>query len=163
VFGVWAGTLGASLSMLIRMWLACPDVTSHQLCFYNRTITRHAVVIIFFAVMPILIGAFGNVVLPIMVGAPDMAFARLNNLSYNLLPPSLVCLTCATLVGCGAGTGWVFYPPLSRLLGHADASVDLAIVSLHLAGASSILGGMNFIATTCNMRVCAMASLPLFV
>jgi len=84
---------------------------------------------------------------PIIIGAPDIAFPRINNIRFWLLPPSLILLLTGGLVERGAGTGWTVYPPLSRTIAHAGASVDLSIFSLHLAGASSILGAVNFITT----------------
>jgi cytochrome c oxidase subunit 1 len=100
-----------------------------------------------------------------MIGAVDMGFPRLNNISFWLLPPALMLLVSSSLVEAGAGTGWTVYPPLSSVEAHSGPSVDLAIFSLHLAGASSILGALNFITTICNMRSPGMTfhRMPLFV
>jgi cytochrome c oxidase subunit 1 len=81
----------------------------------------------------------------------------LNNISFWLLPPSLLLLLMSSLVENGAGTGWTVYPPLSGVQSHSGGSVDLAIFSLHLAGVSSILGAINFISTTLNMRTNGMS------
>jgi heme/copper-type cytochrome/quinol oxidase subunit 1 len=86
-----------------------------------------------------------------MLGSPDMSFPRLNNLRFWLLPVSLMLLLDSGFVDMGCGTSWVVYPPLSTI-GHPGRSVDLAIFSLHCAGVSSILGGINFMTTTKNLR-----------
>lgn len=116
-------------------------------------------------VIPIIIGGFGNWLVPLIIGAPDIAFPRINNISFWLLPPSLTLLLVGGLVERGAGTGWTVYPPLARGIAHAGASVDLSIFSLHLAGASSILGAVNFITTIINMRAPGITwdQAPLFV
>merc|ERR1712212_753666 len=98
-----------------------------------------------------MMGGFGNWLVPLLIGAPDIAFPRLNNLSFWLLPPALSLLLFSSLIESGVGTGWTVYPPLSTL-GHVGAAVDFGIFSLHLAGVSSILGSINFITTIANMR-----------
>jgi len=115
--------------------------------------------------MPIIIGGFGNWLVPLMIGAPDIAFPRINNISFWLLPPSLTLLLAGGLVESGAGTGWTVYPPLAAGIAHAGASVDLSIFRLHLAGASSILGAVNFITTIINIRTPGLSwdQTPLFV
>jgi hypothetical protein len=166
VFAAWCGVIATTMSMLIRMELSSPGagVLGGNGQLYNVLITAHGLLMLFFVVMPALMGGFGNYFVPMLIGAPDMAFPRMNNISFWMLPSSLTLLLLSSLVEQGAGIGWTAYPPLSSVLSHSGAAVDLGIFSLHVAGVGSILGSINFLVTVANMRAQGMTlyRLPLF-
>ena len=151
----FSGMVGSAMSLFIRLQLM--DINQnvvlhmpHQV--YNTIITVHALLMIFYLVMPAMFGGFGNLFVPSLVGAIDMAFPRLNNVSFWLLFSSLMLAVLSMLIGEGTGTGWTVYPPLSGIFYHSGSSVDLAIFALHLAGISSMLGSINFMVTVMNLK-----------
>jgi cytochrome c oxidase subunit 1 len=167
IFSGISGLVGTSFSILMRMELAqasAEGILKGNYVIYNLLVTGHGVVMVFLFLMPGL-AAFSNLMAPLLIGAQDMSFPRLNNISFWLLPPSFLLLLSSCLVEAGVGTGWTIYPPLSSITAHSGGAVDLAIFSLHLSGASSILGAINFITTIFNMRGpgISMHRLPLFV
>ncbi|GAB5447374.1 cytochrome c oxidase subunit I [Gymnodinialimonas sp.] len=131
---------------------------------WNVMITGHGVLMMFFVVIPALFGGFGNYFMPLMIGAPDMAFPRLNNLSYWMYVAGTCLAFCSVFIDGGAGPGWTFYPPISAQGVETSRAVDFAIFAVHVSGASSILGSINFITTFLNMRAPGMTlhKVPLF-
>ena len=138
-----AGVDGTLFSMRVRSELALPFVSR----VYNVLITAHAFLMIFFLIMPALLGGFTNLLVPIQIGSAEMALPRLNAISFMLLPPSLLLLLSCVHVEVGAGVGWTVYPPLSRRIG---IGVDVAIVSLHLSGLSP---GAYRVACRCSYEI----------
>ena len=165
IFGISGGLLGAFLSYLIRTELRIEGRTIMSEAIYNMVITAHGLIIIFFFVIPVLMGGFSNWLIPIMLGCNDIAFARLNNFSFWLLPFSLALLILRMFESSGVGRGWTLYPPLSSLVGHPNNGLDLAIFRIHVAGVSRIGGSLNFLCTIINLRNKAIkwSNLPLFI
>ena len=166
VFSVVAAFIGVGISVAMRAELQNPGMqifSDGQ--SWNAWVSAHGLIMVFFVVMPALIGGFGNWFVPIMIGAPDMAFPRMNNISFWLLVPAFLLLGASAFVGSGPGAGWTIYTPLSDGQYHPGPAMDMALFSLHLAGASSILGAANFITTIFNMRAPGMTmhKMPLFV
>nr|QCP68145.1 cytochrome c oxidase subunit 1 [Fimbriaria fasciolaris] len=158
--GIWAGFVGLSFSLMIRILILEPYYNVIPLDCYNFLITNPGIIMIFFFLMPILIGGFGNYLLPLLGGLSDLNLPRLNALSAWLLIPSVIFLLISMCLG--AGIGWTFYPPLSSSLFASSKGVDFLMFSLHLAGVSSIFSSINFISTIYtifNNSLCARGSI----
>jgi cytochrome c oxidase subunit 1 len=154
--------VGGTLAMLIRTELLTPNLdlmASGEA--YNSLFSMHGTIMIFFWIIPMFAG-FGNYVVPLMLGAKDMAFPWLNAFAFWLLPPAGLLMLLGYLIG-PAQAGWTSYPPLSTLFGYDGQT--LWALSLHIVGISSILGAINFIVTIKNMRPPGMGyfQMPLFV
>jgi cytochrome c oxidase subunit 1 len=161
VFSLLMFFIGGSFAMVIRAELFKPGMQLVQPYFFNEMTTMHALVMIFGAVMPAFVG-LGNWMIPLMVGAPDMALPRMNNLSFWILPFAFaLLLSTLFLPGGGPAGGWTMYPPLSL----QSASLAYVVFAVHLMGISSIMGAINIIATILNMRAPGMdlLKMPVFV
>ncbi|HEY7024614.1 MAG TPA: cytochrome c oxidase subunit I [Candidatus Limnocylindrales bacterium] len=153
--------IGGIFALLIRSELALPGVQFVDPETYNQLFTMHGTTMIFLFVMPMMTG-LANYIVPLQIGAADMAFPRINALSFWMVPLGGLLLYSGYAVGGAADAGWTGYAPLSEQSG---AGVDLWIASLTLLGFSSILGAINFLATIFKMRAPGMTlmRMPLFV
>lgn len=162
-FSFVALLIAGVMSLIMRAELAAPGIQFMQPEFYNSMVTLHGLIMVFGALMPALAG-FANWQIPMMIGAADMAFPRLNNWSFWLLPfATIVLLSSLFVQGGGPSGGWTFYPPLSTTYG--KPSIDYLIFSVHMLGLSSILAAINIIATIMSMRAPKMTymKMPIFV
>jgi cytochrome c oxidase subunit 1 len=154
---------GGILAVLMRTQLAHTNEKFLSAEHYNEVMTVHGLTMVFLVIVPILAG-FGNFLVPLMIGAKDVAFPRLNALSYWLfLFAGIVLYASFFATGGAAQTGWTLYPPLSEQ--YAGDGVDLAILSLHILTVSSLVGAINFIVTIHRLRAPGMTwmRVPLFV
>jgi cytochrome c oxidase subunit 1 len=154
--------LGALLAAFIRVELATPAGDLVQPATYNRIFTNHGVVMIFFFLVPSIPASLGNFLLPLMIGARDVAFPRLNLASWYILNIGAVFALWSLAQG-GVDTGWTFYTPFSTAF--SNGAVMTAAVGVFITGFSSILTGVNFIVTIHRMRAPGMTwfKMPLFV
>ncbi|MFQ5692695.1 MAG: cbb3-type cytochrome c oxidase subunit I [Nitrospinota bacterium] len=182
-FGLIMMIFGGLMAMLIRWQLAWPETAVPGFGwvpepymyegiippeFYNSLFTMHATLMIFFVVMPILVGCFGNFLIPLMVGAGDMAFPRLNLLSFwTAALAALVMMAGFFVPGGHAAGGWTAYAPLTAKpeFTGVEWGMDLWIISLIILGASSLMGSINYITTIINMRTRGMSffRMPLII
>jgi len=153
--------VGGVLALLVRLELLTPKQTIMTAEQYNQVFTLHGIIMVFLFIIPSIPAALGNFVMPLMLGAKDVAFPRLNLMSLYIYWTGAAMAVCAILFG-GVDTGWTFYTPYSTSTGGAVSVVTLAAFVL---GFSSILTGVNFIATIHKLRAPGMGwfQLPLFV
>ncbi len=161
--------VGGLMAMVIRVELMYPGMQVVAPDFFNQMTTVHGLVMIFGGVMPAFVG-LANWMVPLMIGAPDMALPRMNNWSFWILPFAFAILLFSVLMSAfGPGNppapnfGWTFYAPLSTEYG--PASTDFFVLSVHMMGISSIMGAINVIVTVFNLRAPGMTlmKMPLFV
>ena len=155
--------IGGAMAMVIRMELFQPGMQIVDPHFFNQMTTMHGLIMVFGAIMPAFVG-LGNWLIPMMIGAPDMALPRMNNWSFWILPfAGGILLSTFFMDGGAPAFGWTFYAPLSTTF--APDSTDFFIFAVHLLGFSSIMGAINIIATVLNMRAPEMKlmDMPLFV
>ncbi len=154
--------VGGVEALLIRVQLGAPDNTFLDPQTYNELFTMHGTTMVFLFVVPMMAG-FGNYIVPLMIGARDMAFPRLNALSYWLFLAGGI-VFYASLLWSPPAAGWTSYAPLSDNAYLPNGGIDAWIFLIHLTGISSLLGAINFYATIANMRAPGMGwgRLPLF-
>lgn len=154
--------LGGIYASLIRLELLTPNSDLLQSATYNRVFTQHGIIMVFFFLIPSIPAILGNFLLPLMIGAKDLAFPRINLLSWYFYMAGAVLTMIALLQG-GVDTGWTFYTPYSTTF--SNSYVMLVGLGIFINGFSSILTGLNFIVTVHTMRAPGMTwfRLPLFV
>jgi cytochrome c oxidase subunit 1 len=153
---------GGAMAMVIRLELFQPGLQIVDPHFFNQMTTMHALVMVFGAVMPAFVG-LANWLIPMMIGAPDMALPRMNNWSFWILPFAFTMLASTLFMDGGAPAGgWTLYAPLVLQTGDA---FPFLIFAIHLLGISSVMGAINVVATIMNMRAPGMTlmKMPLFV
>ncbi|MFK7892736.1 MAG: cytochrome c oxidase subunit I [Granulosicoccus sp.] len=154
--------IGGAMALIIRAELFQPGIQIVDPMFFNSMTTMHAIVMIFGVVMPAFVG-LANWMIPMMIGAPDMALPRLNNWSFWIMPFAFtIMLSTLFMDSGGPAGGWTLYPPLVLQMGDSFAYVIFAI---HFLGISSVMGSINIVATIFNMRAPGMTfmKMPMFV
>lgn len=153
--------LGGTFALLLRTELLTPQRTIMSADMYNRMFTLHGIVMVWLFMIPSIPNSFGNFILPIMLGAKDLAFPRLNLLSFYVFALGAVVVVGALIWG-GADTGWTFYVPFSTT---TPTAVFPVVLGIFILGVSSIMSAINFIVTTHTMRAQGLTwfRLPLFV
>ena len=158
---LFALALGGFFAMAVRLEHLSPNPTVMSAMAYNRFFTLHGVIMVWLFLIPSIPSSFGNFLLPMMVGAKDVAFPRLNLLSWYLYMVGSAIVLVSMFIG-GIDTGWTFYTPYST---YSPTAVPLALFGVFVIGFSTILTGLNFIVTTHTMRTKGLGwlRLPLFV
>jgi cytochrome c oxidase subunit 1 len=153
--------VGGAMALVMRSELATPDADLIDPNLYNALLTNHGTIMIFLWIVPAAIGGFGNYLVPLMIGARDMAFPKLNALAFWITIPAGLLIVGSFFFG-GAQAGWTSYPPLSLIT--ANTAQSMWILAIVCAGTSSILGAVNFIVTIWKMRIPSMGwnDMPLF-
>ncbi len=167
--GMLMAIIGGLMAYAFRMQLAFPglEVPGYGLvspAAYNFLVTSHGTIMIFWVAMPMLVAAFGNILIPLMVGCDDMVFPRINRLSYQIFFLSTVVLLTSFFVpGGGFGGGWTAYPPLSAVGNYSLTPLGstLWVVAVGLEFVAFLLGGINFVTTTMNSRAAGMRMLDI--
>ena len=154
--------IGGAAATMIRLTLVEPSGALVSAAVYNRLFTAHGIIMVWFFLVPSIPTTLGNFLVPLMIGAHDLAFPRLNLLSWYLFVIGGL-LAFTAIVWGGLGTGWTFYPPLSSL--YSNGHVVLALSGIFVAGFSSILTGLNFIVSIHRLRAPGLTwyRLPLFL
>ena len=154
--------LGGGAALFMRIELMTPLATLMSTDTYNRLFTAHGVIMVWFFLIPSIPATLGNFLLPLMLGASDLAFPRLNLLSWYLYLIGAFFIIAA-LIGGGVDTGWTFYTPYSTAF--STTAVTVTVLGIVIVGFSSILTGLNFLVTTHQMRAPGLTflRLPLFV
>ncbi len=184
ITGIIMGVIGVGMSMLFRMQLAWPEESFKVFSFflgdhapngvmnndmYLALVTIHGTIMVFFVLTAGLSGTFSNLLIPLQIGARDMASGFLNMISYWLFFTSSVIMVCSLFVEAGpASAGWTIYPPLSALpqaIGGSGAGMTLWLVSMAVFIASSLMGSLNYVVTVLNLRTkgMSMTRLPLTI
>lgn len=154
--------LGGLAAVIFRLELLTPEGDIVQAETYNKLFTMHGVIMVWFFLIPSIPNVLGNFLIPLMIGAKDLAFPRLNLASWYVFMVGGLIAFAAIIMG-GVDTGWTFYPPYSSV--HTQTAVELAVLGIFIAGFSTIFTGLNFIVTIHKMRAPGMlwSRLPLFV
>ena len=147
--------IGGLLALGVRAELAQPGLQFLDESAYNQLFTMHASVMIFWVIIPFLAG-FGNYIVPLQIGAPDMAYPRINALSFWMIPFAGLIAVSGFFLGGAADAGWTAYPPISSIKYSPGPGMNLWIMAVILVGTSSILGAINFLVTVFRMRAPGM-------